>query len=320
MLDTPQKSCELMQEALAFLKEKDALLIAHYYTHPHLQELAEMSGGIVSDSLDMAKFGAQSKQKNLIIAGVYFMGETAKILSPDKNVYVLDPKATCSLDLGCPLDEFNAFCDRYPDHTVVVYANTSAAIKARADWVVTSSIALPVIKHLHKQGQSIVWGPDRHLGHYLQKETGASMVLWPGQCIVHEEFQGDSLKQLKQQYPDAHILAHPESPNAVLNQAHTIGSTKQLLQATQGPDQHYIVATDSGIFYQMKKQSPHKTFTLAPTHGHGATCQSCGACPWMAMNTLEKLTHCMKDTHAIPLQACFEQARLSLQKMVEFRV
>jgi len=184
------------EQIKAELKARDAVLVAHYYVSSELQSLAEETGGIVSDSLEMARFGHNSDAKTIIVAGVKFMGETAKILSPEKNIYVLDMNATCSLDEGCNIDEFSDFCDQYPDRKVVVYANTSAEVKARADWVVTSGSAVKVIKHLHQSGEKILWAPDKHLGSYVQSQSDADMILWDGSCVVHEKFKAESLKTL----------------------------------------------------------------------------------------------------------------------------
>lgn len=278
----------LRSEVSQLLKQKNAVLIAHYYTDDTIQALAEDTGGIVSDSLEMARFGASCDADTVIVAGVKFMGETAKILSPEKRVFMPTLEATCSLDIGCPVEEFSAFCDQHPDRTVVVYANTSAAVKARADWVVTSSIALDVVEHLDRAGEKIIWGPDKHLGSYIQHQTGADMLLWDGSCIVHEEFKASGIKDLKKVYPDAAVLVHPESPDAMVEVADAVGSTSQLIKASQElPNDTFIVATDNGIFYKMKQLSPEKTFIEAPTAGSGATCRSCAHCPWMAMNGLE---------------------------------
>ncbi|MCJ8295304.1 MAG: quinolinate synthase NadA, partial [Colwellia sp.] len=272
------------------LIEKNAVLVAHYYTDPEIQALAEETGGCVADSLEMARFGKQHSAETLIVAGVKFMGETAKILTPEKTVLMPELEATCSLDLGCPIEEFSAFCDQHPDHTVVVYANTSAAVKARADWVVTSSIALEIVDMLDSQDKPILWGPDRHLGAYIEKETGAKMLMWQGACIVHDEFKASALRDLKLQYPDAAVLVHPESPANVIELADAVGSTSQLIKASQEmPNQHFIVATDKGIFYKMEQANPEKTFVAAPTGGNGATCRSCANCPWMAMNGLKSI-------------------------------
>jgi len=241
------------------LKEKQAVLVAHYYVDADLQDLAEESGGCVSDSLEMARFGRDHAAQTLVVAGVRFMGETAKILSPEKRILMPDLDATCSLDLGCPSDEFNAFCDAHPDRTVVVYANTSAAVKARADWMVTSSIGLDIVKHLHEQGKKILWAPDKHLGSYIQQQTGADMLLWQGSCLVHDEFKGIELELMRKEFPNAKILVHPESPAAVVAQADVIGSTSQLIAAVTALDaQEFIVATDNGILHKMRLAAPGK--------------------------------------------------------------
>jgi len=226
------------------LDEHNAVLVAHYYVDWDLQDLAEESGGFVADSLEMARFGYEHPAQTVVVAGVRFMGETAKILSPEKRVLVVDNEAECSLDLGCPAEEFTPFCDANPDRTVVVYANTSAAVKARADWVVTSSIALKVVEHLKQQGEKILWAPDRYLGQYVQSQTGADMLLWQAACVVHEEFKAKELAEMKKQYPDAAVLVHPESPPDVIALADRVGSTSQIIQAAQElPNQTFIVAT-----------------------------------------------------------------------------
>jgi len=291
----PSEKAELIAHIKRMLKEQDAVLVAHYYVHPDLQDLAEATGGIVSDSLDMANFGHQHPAKTIVVAGVRFMGETAKILNPEKRVLMPDLEAECSLDLGCPADEFAAFCDAHPDRVVVVYANTSAAVKARADWMVTSSIALPVVKHLKEQGKKILWAPDRHLGSYVQEQTGADMLLWQGSCVVHDEYKAQELIELKAQHPQAKVLVHPESPRAVVQLADVVGSTTQLIKASQQLDaSEFIVATDNGILHKMRTLSPHKVFIEAPTAGHGATCTSCSHCPWMAMNGLLNLAEVLE--------------------------
>jgi quinolinate synthase len=312
---------ELIARIKRLLKEQDAVLVAHYYVHADLQDLAEATGGIVSDSLDMANFGHRHPARTIVVAGVRFMGETAKILNPEKRVLMPDLKAECSLDLGCPADEFSAFCDAHPDRTVVVYANTSAAVKARADWMVTSSIALPVIKHLHEQGKKVLWAPDRHLGNYVQEQTGADMLLWQGSCIVHDEYKAKELIELKAQHPSAKVLAHPESPRAVIQLADVVGSTTQLIKASQSLDaQEFIVATDNGILHQMRTRSPGKIFLEAPTSGVGATCKSCSHCPWMAMNGLLNLAEVLEsgrnEIHVDP--AIIPRAVLPIQRMLAF--
>ncbi len=303
------------------LKLKDAVLVAHYYTDPLIQALAEETGGCVSDSLEMARFGKEHPASTLIVAGVRFMGETAKILSPEKRILMPTLEATCSLDIGCPADEFSAFCDAHPDRTVVVYANTSAAVKARADWVVTSSCALGIVEHLMDRGEKILWAPDQHLGGYIQKQTGADMLLWEGSCIVHEEFKAKSLLDLKALYPDAAILVHPESPAPVVELADVVGSTSQLIKATQTlPNPTFIVATDRGIFYKMQQGAPDRLLIEAPTAGNGATCRSCAHCPWMAMNTLPRILQALEqgtDEIRVPAEL-IPRAVLPLERMLSF--
>lgn len=286
----------VLEHMRQLLDQQQAVLIAHYYTDPLLQRLAEATGGFIGDSLEMARFGRDHAAKTLVIGGVRFMGETAKILSPDKRVIMPTLEATCSLDLSCPADEFKAYCEAHPDRTVVVYANTSAAVKACADWVVTSSVAAKIIQYLHLSGEKILWAPDRHLGDYLQRQTGADMLLWQGACIVHETFKAKALADLKLQYPQAAVLVHPESPAEVIALADVVGSTSQLLKASQTrPESCFIVATERGIFYKMQQASPDKHFIQAPSGGQGATCQSCIHCPWMAMNTLDALASALQD-------------------------
>src|SRR5713226_7680874 len=285
---------ELKSRIRRLLKEQSAVLLAHYYVEGDLQDLAEETGGCVADSLEMARFGREQSAPTLVVAGVRFMGETAKILNPEKRVLMPDLDATCSLDLGCPADEFSAFCDRNPERTVVVYANTSAAVKARADWVVTSAIALEVVRHLHERGEKILWAPDRHLGAYVQSETGADMLLWHGACVVHEEFKALELELLKKEHPRAKVLVHPESPADVIKLADAVGSTTQIIKAAQALDaDEFIVATDNGMLHRMKMLMPGKRFIEAPAAGAGAACKSCAHCPWMAMNGLENLAQAL---------------------------
>ena len=303
------------------LREKDAVLVAHYYTDDDLQMIADETGGTVSDSLEMARFGNQHPASTLVVAGVRFMGETAKILNPEKRVLMPTLEAECSLDLGCPPEEFIPFCDAHPDRTVVVYANTCAAVKARADWVVTSSIAVDVVNHLKQQGKKILWAPDRYLGSYVQRVTGADMLLWQASCIVHERFKADALQNLAAHHPDAAILVHPESPEAVIALADVVGSTTQLIKAaTQLPNKQFIVATDNGIFYKMKQAAPEKTFLEAPSAGAGATCESCAHCPWMAMNNLRNLADALENgSNEIHVPETIRiKALTSTQRMVDF--
>jgi len=317
----PQERSELISQIKQLLIEKDATIVAHYYTDADIQQIAEETGGHVSDSLDMARFGHEHPASTLIVAGVRFMGETAKILNPEKRVLMPTLEATCSLDLACPADSFSRFCDQHPDRTVVVYANTSAAVKARADWVVTSSIAVSLIKHLHEKGEKILWAPDKHLGSYIQKITGADMLLWQGSCLVHEAFKAKALADLKSKHPDAAILVHPESPDDIIALADVIGSTTQLINAARElENKTLIIATDNGIFYKMKQAAPDKTLLEAPTVGEGATCVSCAHCPWMAINTLENLADELKygRNEIFVDEAVRQKAYKSTMRMLDF--
>jgi quinolinate synthase len=318
---SPDQERELVGRIRDQLVREDAVIVAHYYTSPQIQALAEDSGGCVSDSLEMARFGHDHPASTLVVAGVRFMGETAKILTPEKRVLMPTLEATCSLDIGCPADEFSTFCDQHPDRQVVVYANTSAAVKARADWVVTSSIALDVAEYLTDRGDKILWAPDRHLGDYVRRQTGADMVMWDGACIVHEEFKARALEDLKRTYPDAAVLVHPESPASVIALADRVGSTTQIINAAREMDNpRFIVATDQGIFYKLQQQAPHKQFIIAPTAGNGATCRSCAHCPWMAMNDLERLAAVFDqpDNEIIVDPALGEKAMRPLRRMLDF--
>ncbi|GMQ91214.1 MAG: quinolinate synthase NadA [Gammaproteobacteria bacterium] len=317
----PEDQAMAAHRVKTLLKSHDATLVAHYYTDESIQRLAEETGGCVSDSLDMARFGHNHKARTLVVAGVRFMGETAKILNPEKRVLIPDLEATCSLDEGCPVDQFTKFCNAHPDRTVVVYANTSAAVKARADWVVTSSIAVKVIQHLKDRGEKILWAPDKHLGRYIQDITGADMLLWNSACIIHESFKATALAALKKQKPEAAVLVHPESPAGVIALADVVGSTTRLIQAARDlPNTSFIVATDNGIFYKMKQVAPDKTFFEAPTAGHGATCESCAHCPWMAMNSLDKVAHVLEtgDNEIHIDEDIRVQALQATQRMLDF--
>lgn len=311
----------LKKSILKKLKDQDAILVSHYYVDDDLQDLAEESGGKVADSLEMARYAYEHDASTIVVAGVKFMAETSKILSPEKRVLLLDNEAECSLDIGCPIDEFSAFCDEHPDRTVVVYANTSADVKARADWVVTSSIALEICSHLKEKGEKIIWGPDRFLGGYIQKETGADMIMWQGSCIVHEEFKAEQLLTMKKQHPEAAVLVHPESPMSVVDLADVVGSTSKILNATRElPNKKFIVATEDGIFHKMKQYSPDKEFIAAPTAGNGATCKSCAQCPWMKMNDLQRLARVLDtgDNEIHIEEQVRSKAERSLKRMVDF--
>ena len=316
-----QEKEKLIKRIKELLIEKNAVLVAHYYTDEDLQTLADETGGCVSDSLEMARFGHTHPAETVVVAGVRFMGETAKILNPEKRVLMPDLEAECSLDLSCEAEVFSSFCDNHPDRTVVVYANTSAEVKARADWVVTSSIGTKIVQHLHEQGKKIIWAPDRYLGGYIQNVTGADMLLWPGYCIVHDAFKADELEVLRKKHPEAGILVHPESPMDVIDQADVVGSTTQLIKAvTELPNELFIVATDHGIFHKMKEAAPGKKFIEAPMGGTGASCLSCAHCPWMAMNGLVNLAHTLEtganEVHVDP--AVGQEAMVSVKRMLDF--
>lgn len=321
----PVRNDHLKRRIAQRIKELDAAFVAHYYIDGELQDLAVSTGGLVSDSLEMARFGREQNASALIVAGVRFMGETAKILSPNKKIIMPTLEATCSLDLGCPADAFAAFCDGHPDREVVVYANTSAEVKARSDWVVTSRNAIDLIRHLDAQDKKILWAPDRYLGQYVQRQTGADMLLWDAVCVVHEEFKTKGILDLKRIYPDAGVLVHPESPPDVIALADAVGSTSQIVMAAkQLKHKIFIVATDYGLFHKLRQVAPEKTFLEAPTAGDGATCKSCAHCPWMAMNQLEVLDQALSDdTHMSAVEIKLDEdvmrrALKPLERMVQF--
>jgi quinolinate synthase len=317
----PKQRAALKERIRQLLKERNAVMVSHYYVHPDLQDLAVETGGIVSDSLEMARFGRDHAAQTLVVSGVRFMGETAKILSPEKTVLMPDLDANCSLDLGCPIDEFSAFCDAHPDRTVVVYANTSAAVKARSDWLVTSSCALDIVRALKDKGHKILWAPDKHLGGYIQRETGADMVMWTGSCIVHDEFKAFELEALKKDHPEAKVLVHPESPADVIALADAVGSTSAILKAAREMDAPaFIVATDNGMMHMLRQQNPGKLFIEAPTAGNSATCKSCAHCPWMAMNGLAGVAQVLEKglNHIDVDAALIERARLPIDRMLAF--
>lgn len=317
----PAERDRLRAQIRNLLVSQGAVMVAHYYTDPELQRLAEETGGYVSDSLDMARYGHDSNAATLVVCGVRFMGETAKILNPEKRVLMPTLAAECSLDLGCPAPVFTAFCDQHQDRTVVVYANTSAAVKARADWMVTSSSAVEVVSFLRDRGEKILWAPDKYLGEYIQQQTGADLLLWQGACVVHEEFKGLELAELRAQYPGAKVLVHPESPAAVIKQADVVASTTGIIRAAREMDADtLIVATDNGIFYKLQQAVPGKTLIEAPTAGKSATCKSCAHCPWMAMNTLARLANTL-ETGANEIHvdaAIIERAQRPITRLLNF--
>ena len=320
-VEGPADKDDLFESITHNLKKNKATVVSHYYVDPLIQEITEKTGGFVGDSLEMAKFGSRCKSENLIVCGVKFMAETAKILSPEKSIFVPTLESTCSLDLGCPADELKELKNKHPERELVVYANTSAEVKAMSDWVVTSSIAKEIIEDLHFEGKKILWAPDKYLGSYLQKETGADMILWDSACVVHEEFKSNGIKDLKALHPDAGVLVHPESPPEVIEMADAVGSTSHLIKASKELDfDKFIVATDKSIFYKMSQFSPNKEFFEAPTGGVGSSCKSCAHCPWMGLNSLYNLDKCVLElNNEIQLdESLIKSAKEPLDKMIQF--
>lgn len=309
------------QRIKSLLAEQNAVLIVHYYVDEELQILADETGGYVGDSLGMAAFGREHPAQILVVVGVRFMGETAKILNPEKRVIMPDLEATCSLDLSCPAEEFTAYCDEHPDRVVAVYANTSAAVKARADWVVTSSNAVEIMNHLKAEGRKVIFGSDKHLGHYIQQQSGIDMLCWQGLCVVHDEFKTDALRRLMDQHPDADVLVHPESPESVIALADVVGSTSRLIRAAkESSAKELIVATDYGLFHKMHEAAPEKKLIVAPTGGEGGACVSCAHCPWMAMNSLENLCRVLESgSNEIHIPETIRiKALVPIERMLDF--
>ncbi len=281
------KTDELISEIKRLRREKNAVIMAHYYQTGDIQDIADMVG----DSLALAQYAAKTEADIIVLCGVHFMGETAKILSPQKKVLVPDIEAGCSLADSCPADEFERFVKAHPDHTVVSYVNTTAAVKALTDIVVTSTNAKKIIDSLPVDAK-IIFAPDRNLGNYINSVTGRNMLLWDGACHVHEQFSVESLVELKKAHPKAKVLAHPECKNVVLMLADFVGSTQALLNyATSSQDTEFLVATESGIIHQMQKQNPNKVFIPVPPVD--STC-GCNDCKYMRLNSLEKLYLCLK--------------------------
>lgn len=279
---------ELIEQINILRKEKNAIILAHYYQEADIQDIADFVG----DSLALAQWAATTSADMIVLCGVHFMGETAKILSPTKKVVIPDIKASCSLAESCPADEFKKFINNHPDHTVVSYVNTTAAVKALTDIVVTSTNAKQIIESL-PEDEKIIFGPDKNLGDYINKQTGRNMLLWDGACHVHEQFSLEKILQLKKENPDAEILAHPECRKYILEIADHVGSTSSILKyATSSANQKFIVATEAGILHQMKIENPDKNFIPAPPED--STC-ACNDCFYMKMNTLEKLYSCLKN-------------------------
>ncbi len=295
------------------LKRKlNAVILAHYYQESEIQDVADFVG----DSLALAQAAAKTKADVIVFCGVHFMAETAKILNPARQVLLPDLKAGCSLSDRCPPTAFRAFKEKHPDHFVVSYVNSSAAVKAMSDVICTSSNAVKIVNQVPKD-RRILFAPDQHLGRYVMQQTGRDMVLWPGSCIVHEIFSEKRLVQLKVQHPEAEVVAHPECEAAVLRHADYIGSTKGLLDyVLKSPKREFIVVTEAGILHQMKRGAPEKTFIPAPPD-NGC---SCNECPYMRLNTMEKLYQCMRDrTPELTLPEDLQSAaRAPLQRMLEW--
>lgn len=303
---------QLLEEINRLRKQKNAVILAHYYQDGKIQDLADFVG----DSLDLSRKAASTDADVIVFCGVKFMAEVAKILSPEKTVVLPDMAAGCSLEDSCPADEFAAFRAKHPDHISLTYINCSAAVKAHSDIIITSSNARHIIDQI-PEDQPILLAPDMHLGGYLAKETGRDMALWPGSCIVHEQFSEKELIKLKAQHPDAPIAAHPECPEHILRHADHVGSTSSILKfVLEDEAETFIIATEPGIMHQMQKSSPHKTFIGAP--GMDGEC-NCNQCPFMALNTLEKLRDCLRDMS--PVIELDEEERLKalapLDKMLE---
>ncbi len=299
---------ELIQNIVALKKEKNAIILAHYYQESEIQDIADFVG----DSLALAQWAAKTTAEIIVLCGVHFMGETAKILSPGKRVFIPDMKAGCSLAESCPADEFGAFVHAHPDHTVISYVNTTAAVKALTDIVVTSTNAKVIVESL-PEDEKIIFGPDKNLGDYINKLTGRNMLLWDGVCHVHEQFSLERILELKKEYPSALLLAHPECPGYLLQIADHVGSTSSILKfATQSDNKQFIVATEAGILHQMQRENPNKEFIPAPPED--STC-ACNECFYMKMNTLEKLYLCLKNER--PEIFVDEETRIKAVKPIE---
>ncbi|WP_434381422.1 quinolinate synthase NadA [Melittangium boletus] len=303
---------DLEREIQDLKKRLNAVILAHYYQESEIQDVADFVG----DSLALAQAAAKTTADVIVFCGVHFMAETAKILNPSRTVLLPDLKAGCSLSDRCPPAAFRAFKEKHPDHFVVSYVNSSAAVKALSDVICTSSNAVKIVQRVPPE-RNILFAPDQHLGRYVMKQTGREMVLWPGSCIVHEIFSEKKLVQLKVQHPDAEVVAHPECESAVLRHADFIGSTKALLDhVLASPKRTFIVVTEAGILHQMKRGAPDKHFIPAPPDNDCA----CNECPYMRLNTLEKLYQCMRDgTPQLTLPPELQSAALApLRRMLEW--
>ena len=308
----PPAGTDLLDEIQRLKKERNAVILAHYYQKPAIQDLADFVG----DSLDLSRKAAATDADVIAFCGVRFMAETAKILSPQKTVILPDMDAGCSLEDSCPPDQFKAFREAHPDHIALTYINCSAEVKALSDIIVTSSSADIILKQIPPE-QKIIFGPDRHLGGYLARRSGREMLLWPGICIVHQAFSETELLKLMAENPGAPVAAHPECPPQIVDHADLVGSTKAILDfALNSPAQTIIVATEPHIIHQMEKAAPHKTFIGAP--GGDGNC-NCNMCPYMALNTLEKLYVALRDLKPkIELSTdLMDRARVPLERMLE---
>ena len=306
------KGLDLLAEIKRLKQERNAVILAHYYQKPEIQDLADFVG----DSLDLSRKAAATDADVIAFCGVRFMAETAKILSPDKTVILPDMEAGCSLEDSCPPDQFKAFREKHPDHIALTYINCSAEVKALSDIIVTSSSAEAILNQIPKD-QKIIFGPDRHLGGYLARKFGREMLLWPGICIVHQAFSETELLKLKAEHPGAPVAAHPECPPHIIDHADMVGSTSAILKfAIESPNQTILVATEPHIIHQMEKAAPHKTFIGVP--GGDGNC-NCNMCPYMALNTLEKLYVALRDLKPqIELShEVMEAARKPLQRMLD---
>ena len=306
------EKAELIQKIKQLKEEKNAVIMGHYYQNDDIQSVSDHIG----DSLALAQLAAKTEADIIVLCGVHFMGETAKILSPDKKVLIPDMEAGCSLAESCPEDKFSAFIKENPGHTVISYVNTTAQIKALTDVVVTSTNAKQIVDSFPKD-EKIIFGPDRNLGNYINSITGRNMKLWNGACHVHEQFSVEKIIELKKQHPDAEVLAHPECKKVLLTLADHVGSTASILNyATKSDTKKFIVATESGILYEMKLKNPDKEFIPAPPND--STC-ACNECEFMRLNTLEKLYNCLKnETPEIQVEENLRQkAKGSIVKMLE---
>lgn len=286
----------LFDKALEIIKKNNVFLIAHYYTSHTMQRLAELSGGFIGDSLEMARAGRDSDKNLIAVAGVRFMGETAKILSPHKTIIMPDLSAECSLDLCCDLDDLLRVKKEHPNAVLVAYANTSAKVKAVSDWIVTSSLAVDLADYLKTQGKDIIWVPDKNLGSYIASNTNVEVYCWPGKCIVHDAFIANSLSFMQKEHPDAKVLVHPEAPSEVVALADYVGSTSQILNYVKNSDANeFIIATERNIFYKISQACPKKVLFQAPIASDKGQCISCANCPWMGLNSLEKLIKAIEN-------------------------